>query len=313
LDSQSLETDEYYSRALDPIFTELKIPAYITVGRWSYVLGANNKLLLFSPKSVGGMSEQQSEAIEREFSREDFKNALRKFSITKLLVESDRELWFHFTDKDAPGEGEEQTYLRNITVSPKKGTAEEVRIELLEVAAERVTGRLVHQIIEKLRPERKGTSPGQGGAGADADELLYEGRPLREKADAIQDTLDAAIFSLFQARGCGMRHSYFMPVPVGPRGNSVGLRRVVGIISINTEHPLLLGQLAPILQPFVQGIMAPFHFGEIDHHWKRFSLKSAIAAIMSRNMSHNIGSHVLWHLSQELQRAEAGHPPAQTY
>lgn len=33
-----------------------------------------------------------------------------------------------------------------------------------------------------------------------------------------------------------------------------------------------------------------------------YALRSAIAAIMSRNMSHNLGSHVLWHLSQKLER-----------
>lgn len=32
-----------------------------------------------------------------------------------------------------------------------------------------------------------------------------------------------------------------------------------------------------------------------------YALRSAIAAIMSRNMSHNLGSHVLWHLSQKLE------------
>jgi hypothetical protein len=312
LERQNIETDEYYARALDPIFTELGIPAYITLGRWSYVLGTNN-LLLFSPKSIGGMNEHQSEAIEREFNRKEFKDALKNFSITRLLVESDRELWFHFTDKDAPGEEEDQTYLRSIPVLPKVGKLEEVRIELLEVAAERVTGRLVHQIIDKLSPTKKGAKVGHDGAEADGDGLVYEGQSLRKNAEAIQDTLDAAIFSLFRMRGCGISHSYFMPVPVGPSDSSVGLRRVVGILSINTEHPLPLARLAPFLQSCVQGIMAPFHFDEIERKWKMFSQRSAIAAIMSRNMSHNIGSHVLWHLSQELQRAEPGHPPAPTF
>lgn len=36
-----------------------------------------------------------------------------------------------------------------------------------------------------------------------------------------------------------------------------------------------------------------------------YALRSAIAAIMSRNMSHNLGSHVLWHLSQKLEHMAA--------
>jgi DNA repair photolyase len=36
------------------------------------------------------------------------------------------------------------------------------------------------------------------------------------------------------------------------------------------------------------------------------SLRSAVAAIMARNMSHNIGSHALWHISQEYPTGQEG-------
>jgi len=120
--------------------------------------------------------------------------------------------------------------------------------------------------------------------------------PLRDKLDAMAATLDAAIFSLFTNPACAVRHVSFMPITV-PSAR----KNVVGIISINSTDHIKVAELEPILQPFAEGIMAPFHLWEIDEQRRMFSLRSAIAAIMSRNMSHNIGSHVLWHLSQQLK------------
>jgi len=319
------ETDAYYHDALDSIFREIDLKAYLTVARWSYVLGTNNPLL-FNPQSVGKMDEAQSDCIHREFSREEFKDALKSFSFTRLLVENDRELWFHFTNEHAPQEGEEQTYLRSVKFGSRT-------VQVLEIAAERVTDGLVAQIIEKFvtsQPEEE--SPAAPEKGARVEESLREsgerrlseealkmlerlppdGEPsyyktkldeLRKKREEIKTTLNAVIFSLFQSKNCNIKHIYFMPIVIaaGAERTPSGFKRVVGIVSINSLEQITINLLALVLQPAVQSIMAPFHFLEMDDQRRMFSLRSAIAAIMSRNMSHNIGSHVLWHLAQELK------------
>jgi hypothetical protein len=268
------EEDAYYAAALDPLFQRLKTPAYISVGRWSYAEGARNPLV-FSAGGVGGMDEKVTAFLNDEFQSNRFSQALREFSFTKLLADTDQEVWFHFSNQNLPARGEDQVYAN------RKATRKQT--PLIEVAALEVTPELVEQLVNVFETETKVTH--------------YGGVPLRSKMTAISETLEAAIFSLFTKPESGIRHITFMPVMV-PSAR----KNVVGIISINSEkHLRVSDDLEPILQPFAEGIMAPFHLREIDEQRRRFSLRSAIAAIMSRNMSHNIGSHVLWHLSQQLK------------
>lgn len=277
--------EEYYRIALDTLFRELKRSAYVTAARWSYSQGANNPVLL-SPGPVGAMDRRQAASLMKEFDKDDLKRTLNEFSFTQLLVENDREIWFHFTKVDAedePQDIDKQVYLREVDAPLKK-------IQILVVSAERVTYALVDEIIREFE------EAGQPRAST------YNKEPLSQKREEIKNTLDAAIFSLFQHEGCAIRHVYFLPVVV-PSGG----KRIAGIFSINTSNRIdAVTQLVPVLQPFAQGIMAPLHFEEIEEQRRMFSLRSAIAAIMSRNMSHNIGSHVLWHLSQELKEAGSG-------
>lgn len=286
----SSETDLYYNRALNPIFLALSAPAFITVARWSYVFPEPSNLLVFTPGPVGGLKDPQAANIQQAFDAEEFKRALSGFSFTKLLVENDQEIWFHFTNENPPESGERQVYLSKPSTSAKK------EVPVIEVAAEGVTLALVRQIIKQLE-DRNQKKP-----------LSYGGDPLSDKQSAIMTTLNAVIFSLFQKESCGLRHAYFMPVVLPSAA-----RRVSGIISINSPDVLKVSQIEPVLQPFAQGIMSTFHLREIEERRKEieerrkmFSLRSAIAAIMSRNMSHNIGSHVLWHLSQDLNELRTG-------
>ncbi len=267
------ETHEYYAAALDPVFRMLNIPCYLSVGRWSYAPEAVNPLV-FNPGGVGGMDKRMSRVLADEFQSSSFRQALKDFSFTKLLADSDQEVWFHFTNENPPSKGEDQVYVGRAATTK--------RTPVIEVAAHRVTPALVDQLVNVFEQETGVTE--------------YGGVPLREKVALISGTLDAAIFSLFNNPDCGVRHVSFMPVTVPSAG-----KNVVGIISINSTGHIKVAELEPILQPFAEGIMAPFHLQEIDEQRRMFSLRSAIAAIMSRNMSHNIGSHVLWHLSQQLK------------
>jgi hypothetical protein len=274
------ESDLYYKNSLNPVFTALKVDAYITIARWSYIPGADNPKV-FSPGEVGKMDRKQVLSIQQAFDTEEFKRALREFSFTKLLVENDQEIWFHFTDENPPGIGDRQVYVGSAPTGIKN-------VPIIEVAAKNATPRLVTEIIEAFGHSIKLVDK-------QAD-LLYGKIPLKGREREIMDTLNAAIFSLFRNEGTNIRHIYFMPVLV-----EAGMKKVVGIISINSSVKLPVTMIQPILQPSAQGIMAAFHLREIDEERKKFSLRSAIAAIMSRNMSHNIGSHVLWHLAQDLK------------
>lgn len=54
-----------------------------------------------------------------------------------------------------------------------------------------------------------------------------------------------------------------------------------------------------MLSQMVNRLFAPFHFGLYLQEMRTHALRSAIAAIMARNMSHNIGSHVLASIGSE--------------
>lgn len=228
------------------------------------------------------MGQRQIARVESHFNKDDLRNALREFSFTKLLVANDREIWFHFR-RPAPEEHptlDEQVYLRPLETDFKKA-------HMILVEAERASEHLVDQIIKVFDSTDE----------ANGAPATYEGKPLSSKRDAIKTTLDLGIFSVFDDPDCGIENIYFIPA-VFPSGS----KKIAGIFSFYMyERMNALDELLPVFQPFVQGIMAPYHLAEVEEQRRTFSMRSAIAAIMSRNISHNIGSHVLWHLSQELR------------
>jgi SAM-dependent methyltransferase len=63
------------------------------------------------------------------------------------------------------------------------------------------------------------------------------------------------------------------------------------------ENNEMLASLEEVIGIANDNLLNPI-WASIRHE---YALRSAIAAIMSRNMSHNLGSHVLWHLSQKLE------------
>lgn len=359
--------ERHYRYALEALFRQLRRSAYVFAARWSQLDTAHNPLL-FAPGAVGDMSQRSIASLENHFDKTDLRRALDDFSFTKLLVENDHELWFHFI-RPALGEHptlDEQVYLRPLPSGFKNAPA-----QMILVASERPTDYLVNEIIDVFErgaeesqyaqahpdsPSPAETRPGplpmshreyvillnQLRRNPDArDRLLneikkrgvsfsltpgilnltsvnsaddpvllralesatsqtiatYGGKPLSEKVDAIKNSLELAIFSIFDDPECEINHIYFVPV-VFPSAS----KKIAGIFSLYTADRLnAIDELLQVFQPFAQGIMAPHHFDEIEDQRKRFSLRSAIAAIMSRNISHNIGSHVLWHLSQELK------------
>jgi len=80
-------------------------------------------------------------------------------------------------------------------------------------------------------------------------------------------------------------HLYFVPAQLpGPRTVS-GL-----VLACRAElrHP----EYTALLE-IVNRVLSVFHFNLYDHQKNRFARQAAVAAIMARNMSHNLGSHVM--------------------
>ncbi|MBN1155657.1 hypothetical protein JXB12_12135 [candidate division KSB1 bacterium] len=74
--------------------------------------------------------------------------------------------------------------------------------------------------------------------------------------------------------------------------------KAIGSIAIATKLPLAKNVIK-FFHNFVSTFISTFEFIEHEKIMTRHALRSALAAIMARNMSHNIGSHVLANLVQD--------------
>lgn len=75
---------------------------------------------------------------------------------------------------------------------------------------------------------------------------------------------------------------------------------VSGILALNSSIELTFSFIENIFSPVITGIVTPYQLQELSFLQMQHATKSAIAAIMSRNMSHNLGSHVLSYASVNL-------------
>jgi len=92
---------------------------------------------------------------------------------------------------------------------------------------------------------------------------------------------------------------YFYMIPVySPKKMQIGRLTFASEIFLKEFEISLLRQLcSTVLFPFVQS----YQYIKSLNSIKKAQIKSAVAAIMSRNMSHNLGSHVLSNLKGELE------------
>lgn len=84
-------------------------------------------------------------------------------------------------------------------------------------------------------------------------------------------------------------HEFFEKMYYIPIG---GFDKLHGMLVLETDQDLSL-DLCVEISSKLSLLLAPFHLGELNALQFKNALQSAIAAIMSRNASHNIGSHVL--------------------
>jgi hypothetical protein len=78
-------------------------------------------------------------------------------------------------------------------------------------------------------------------------------------------------------------------------------QRAVSGASIFVNEPIPEEKLI-LLVACLDSLFAHLDLTLIEGPLRRHALRSAVAAIMARNMSHNLGSHVLWYLSEELKQ-----------
>jgi hypothetical protein len=69
--------------------------------------------------------------------------------------------------------------------------------------------------------------------------------------------------------------------------------KIIGAFSFGSISPLRDEKIISILRTTIKGVMSDYHLREMNQLRRNHALRSAVAAIMTRNMSHNIGSHVL--------------------
>ncbi len=136
----------------------------------------------------------------------------------------------------------------------------------------------------------------------------------KQEEDVRGDNIDAQVFELLSADGSfakelarayfdkfGMRKIYFSIYSMDSDYNGRSfLTRVMLIGTSSRECEFYLKRRLDRIRDFVSCIRTRYtHDLYRRNLWE--AMKSAKAAIMSRNMSHNLGSHVMFYIKQKLQ------------
>jgi len=88
-----------------------------------------------------------------------------------------------------------------------------------------------------------------------------------------------------------IKTAYFIPLK-----SSIAIKPTIGLLVINTKSKYNDNQLQ-LFESIARGLFTSIYEVESEYIIQSHALRSAVAAIMARNMSHNIGSHVLNYLS----------------
>ena len=84
---------------------------------------------------------------------------------------------------------------------------------------------------------------------------------------------------------------YFIPLK-----SFITTQPIIGVLVVNTSCEYD-DEVLSMVELFAKALFASIHETEFEYLITSHALRSAVAAIMARNMSHNIGSHVLNYLS----------------
>jgi len=109
----------------------------------------------------------------------------------------------------------------------------------------------------------------------------------------VRDTFTHAVIKVLEE---GITHIYFIPI-----SSPLGREEILGIFAINSMNGISENILASVVAPVATSMIFPFHMRELYQLLLSYALRSAVAAIMARNLSHNPGSHGLAYLMAEIE------------
>jgi hypothetical protein len=249
---------------IDTSFKKLALKGFVTVAQWSF---ETRGLLPLITVPVGDLTTEEKRKVDLAL-RSIKPEILREFSFTGLIVENDKEVGFLFTPAFANQvlriQQGDTSWIEVFCAENTDGLIEELCSELASVGVTKFGGYSLENDSETLKP-------------------------------AITKTLASAIFGVFNH---GIQHIYFIPIIVALR-----MKRIGGIFAVNTFSNIDQSTLFSIIRPIANSLMSPSFLEEIDAIRHRASIMQAVAAIMGRNMSHNIGSHAIWHLAEHLKNS----------
>jgi hypothetical protein len=254
---------KHYKEQLPSIFRCLGIKGFVTVARWPFEEVKKDRVLVTIP--VGELNCKEQDLVER--ARKHIKlEVLEKFSFTTLIRENGKPVWFRF----------------------KKASKNEIQVnkistqKLLDISCSTSTvdDDFLLKLVETL--EQIGLSQYGGKS------ITNEG--LRQ---VMKDTFNSAVVGVLNE---GIKHIYFVPV-----SSPLKREEILGILAINSIDEVKEDILVNVVAQVAMGMLFPFHMRELNQIRLSYALRSAVAAIMARNMSHNPGSHGLAYLIAEIE------------
>jgi hypothetical protein len=230
----------------------------VNVGMWSYT---SQRLLDIYPIWINVSTEEQAVLEER------FKNlseVVEDFSLTELIVQNGKNVSFHFSRHNN----------KDINATPITMEKKAPIIKDTATLNER-NGPLLIEFLNGL-----GLSE-------------YKTGTIKDYEVGLKKCFKVAVSDILTTDP--IKNLYFMTVESGAVS-----KKVAGVQAIYTDKAIEIEELFKMkimVEHFARGLMAPFWMEELDILQRLAYLRSAIAAIMGRNLSHNIGSHVLARIS----------------
>jgi len=156
---------------------------------------------------------------------------------------------------------------------------------------------LIYKVIKKDIIKITVPPNGKPSITPDAKSLITK-NVLNEEDKEIKEQLNQVISFHSDFRDKNNVYIYYIPTEFYPQRN-LGIGGVIIVSTKNFDDNFLI-ELKIVTENFLSKIGVYYLFQNSLYH----ALRSAVATIMSRNMSHNIGSHVLAYYEQSLKEMD---------
>jgi len=251
-----------FLHAISPIFTVIDAAVVLNYAKWDYV---REKICVAKPVGIPNRSVDQSgvdDLVNSKFTN-GFSVALDDFTFATLLIENEKKYLFRFVD----GNDGNQKWKCNITVD-----------DVVFVNVPRDASDPDESFLDDLF------------AGIHCTK--YRGRKIdRYLYPNVKKTLKVAVADLI---GDGRVKSItFIPIAAGTR-----LKAISGVLAVNALSELPFERVRNFVGPMANAVLSVPLVAVLDEMRDSNAMSVATAGIMSRNMSHNLGSHVLSRLGQ---------------